>query len=136
MNYADRNNSVLTIAFIDVNDLKKVNDQLGHKYGDQLLKTVSDIIIRNIRSSDAVSRLGGDEFLIIFPDCKYKELQKIMKRICDDMAKENKKNKGYQISISYGLAKYSCSSEISIDELINKADKRMYQMKRKYKKLN
>ena len=59
-------------------DLKQVNDQLGHKYGDDLIKTVVDVVKKQIRGDDFVIRLGGDEFLIVFQDVDVKSSRKHM----------------------------------------------------------
>ncbi|NLY85451.1 MAG: GGDEF domain-containing protein [Tissierellia bacterium] len=59
---------VFSLCYIDINGLKKVNDELGHKYGDDLILTVVKVVKRNIREDDFVIRLGGDEFLIVFQE--------------------------------------------------------------------
>ena len=131
---ADSNNGCFAIAFIDINNLKKVNDVYGHETGDQLIKNIVEIIKKTTRESDLVFRFGGDEFLIMFNDSDTEEVKKIMNRIQDKLEKINQSgNYNYQMSISYGIENYDSNKKINIDELISKADDKMYQFKQKYK---
>ncbi len=74
-----RTDTPLSIVYVDVNNLKSVNDHYGHQEGDQLIKDVTDILTMSIRESDRLSRLGGDEFLLIFPRQDYDAVTQIMK---------------------------------------------------------
>ena len=123
----------LTVCFIDVNDLKEVNDNYGHKEGDKLLKSVAQILTDNIRNIDAAARFGGDEFLIIFNDCKLEEAEDIWDRIEQAIDNWNQNTeKSYKISLSKGFAQKTKEDNLSLDELINKADERMYKDKVEY----
>ena len=123
----------LTVCFIDVNDLKEVNDNYGHKEGDKLLKSVAQILTDNIRNIDAAARFGGDEFLLIFNDCKLEEAEDIWDRIEQAIDNWNQNTeKSYKISLSKGFAQKTKEDNLSLDELINKADERMYKDKVEY----
>ncbi len=119
----------LTICYIDINNLKVVNDTLGHGYGDDLIVTVSSSIKKNIKSSEVVCRLGGDEFLVIFPssDITYaKEIMlKIEKALVLTQVNEEKK---YPISISKGFLSYD--GEMDLHTFVEAADQKMYAEKR------
>lgn len=118
----------LSIAFIDVNNLKFVNDRYGHNLGDQLLIHVSSIIRANTRKSDVFFRLGGDEFLIIFPNATEKEAVMTIERVREDMAKINDENSLlYELSISVGIQQHN--GQIDLEEFIELADVKMYQDK-------
>lgn len=120
----------LTVCFIDVNGLKKVNDNFGHNEGDSLLKNTAQLLADNIREIDAVARFGGDEFLIIFNDCDLKEAKEIWGRIAGAIDNWNKNTeKSYEISLSYGFAQKTKNDNLNLDDLINKADERMYENK-------
>ncbi|MFO7815603.1 MAG: diguanylate cyclase [Halanaerobiales bacterium] len=120
----------LTVCFIDVNGLKKVNDNFGHNEGDSLLKNTAQLLADNIREIDAVARFGGDEFLIIFNDCDLKEAKEIWRRIAGAIDNWNKNTeKSYEISLSYGFAQKTKNDNLNLDDLINKADERMYENK-------
>lgn len=123
----------LTVCFIDINGLKKVNDNYGHNEGDNLLKTSAQIIADNIRETDAVARFGGDEFLIIFNDCGLEKAKDIWSRIEKAIENWNENTeKPYEISLSEGFAQKTKNDDLSLDDLVNKADERMYEKKLKY----
>lgn len=128
--------SCTTVCFIDVDGLKKVNDRYGHPEGDRLLIIVSDILKKNVRTSDILFRLGGDEFFIVFPSLNKKKAYKVIERINEkiDEINETKKYK-YKISLSIGLYEY-CDEEISsVYDIIEKADLDMYKRKTEKDKL-
>ncbi|MTI70629.1 MAG: GGDEF domain-containing protein [Firmicutes bacterium] len=131
---ADINDSKLTVCFVDINNLKKVNDTFGHKEGDRFIKCVSDVMEEEIRKADYVSRMGGDEFLIVFPHCDTIGAEKVLERILTRFKDLNSKNKyPYKIGISYGLSEYIPKSNKKVDKLISEADEKMYKHKEKLK---
>ena len=130
-----RENIPITICFIDVNGLKNINDNYGHNEGDNLLRIVAKILAGNIRDTDAVARLGGDEFLLIFSDSNKDDTSYVWKRIEEKIKKwNNNSNKPYEISLSHGFAKKSKGDGQNSDELIERADKKMYKDKERYYK--
>ena len=122
--HSDRHGLKLSISFIDMDGLKTVNDRLGHAEGDNFIRTLSDIIKENIRKSDTLFRYGGDEFIIIFHGCSEAESGSIMKKI-EKAAGSN--SRPYPLSFSYGTVEYD--GRMSSDEIISKADVRMYENK-------
>ncbi len=102
--------------------LKKVNDTYGHDQGDELLKTFVKIAKNNIRETDYVIRMGGDEFIIVLSNTK--DSKKVMKRIKEIYNKETKQ------TFSYGIEKIQ-----DFKNSYKKADRKMYNMKRESKKL-
>ncbi len=134
MEKAEELDSKLSLIFIDVNDLKVVNDNFGHKEGDLLLQKISDTLQNFLRKDDIVVRFGGDEFLLILPQSSYEDAENVWERIRSQLKKADKENeKDYQISVSHGTAQYSGNYKMSLDQLINKADQRMYREKKKIK---
>lgn len=134
MELLKKSNEVLTIIFIDINDLKMVNDNFGHQEGDRLLQKVSDILQQSLRKHDKVVRLGGDEFLLILPQSNLKEAEKIWYRLKIEFNKASQENdKDYRIWASHGVAEYSPEYEKNLDQLINEADNKMYKEKQKIK---
>lgn len=129
-------NKDLTICFIDINDLKVVNDMHGHRKGDELIKVIVGTIKGSIRDSDAITRLGGDEFVIIFPGCNIEHGKKVMNRINERLRELDLfQTKDYTVSISYGFSEYDGDTEITVDGLLDKADQQMYLNKRAIKAL-
>lgn len=119
------------ICFVDINGLKSVNDTFGHKSGDDLILSIVNVIKANIRESDKICRMGGDEFLVIFPDCTRPEADAVWSRIEKDLDKINSgREKPYILSIARGFAEYVPELELTIDNLINIADKEMYENKK------
>lgn len=125
-----RTKKPLSICFIDIDGLKSVNDTYGHDEGDYLIKAVSRIIRSTIRDVDEVSRMGGDEFLIIFPDCPLNNAQEVMGRIQEIMKRDHESSKKpYRCSFSFGIVEARKDGEVTIDELIKQADQKMYEHK-------
>ncbi len=127
---ARRERISLTICYIDVNGLKKVNDIYGHTEGDRLIITVCNSVRDSLREADTLCRLGGDEFLIILPRCDLDQAEQVRKRIIHEFDTVNGKGEHpYEISVSFGLAVYPVDSLLDIDEFISQADREMYKEK-------
>jgi len=127
-----RNKQPLSVAFLDVNGLKKVNDTLGHKMGDKLIVAMSQSIKEVIRRSDVAARIGGDEFLIVFPEMEITHVETIIERI-----QENFHDKGHDLlsshcSFSWGISQWKEGKDSS-ESIISRADKKMYHMKKSIK---
>lgn len=134
MEKAEENKDTLSVIFIDVNDLKLVNDNFGHQEGDQLLQRVSNILQNSLRRNDKVVRLGGDEFLLILPQSDKDSAEKIWFRIKKKFRQATEANqKDYEISVSHGAAEYRSDYQKDLDQLINEADHSMYEEKKKIK---
>lgn len=126
---------VISICFLDINGLKEVNDALGHEAGDELILSVANGIKKSIRNNDFITRLGGDEFLIIFEGLNEKDAEEIWERIIHEYAIVNEKeNRKYLISVSHGIETFRCDSNEYIDSIVNHADEKMYDEKRRIKK--
>lgn len=126
-----KGNNYFSICFVDIDQLKSINDKYGHVEGDYLIKDIVEIIRTCVREVDIVSRMGGDEFIIIFPKCRYHEAQEIINGISKKLEEFNElKLRPYKISFSYGLREINENTEITnIDEIIKSADKLMYENK-------
>jgi diguanylate cyclase (GGDEF)-like protein/PAS domain S-box-containing protein len=129
---AKRNNSPLLIAFLDINHLKQINDRFGHQEGDRAIKMVGNLFKSTLREVDIICRMGGDEFLIAFPDNSMQQAPHIRERLEEELLSLNKMIiKRYQIKFSIGFSDYSYLEPKSVDELITIADQRMYEEKKK-----
>ncbi len=123
-----------SILFFDINNLKTVNDKMGHDYGDDLIRSFAEITRQAIREDEVFSRYGGDEFVLILPDCPLNIAKEIEGRILGGIDKFNKTaGKKFEVNVSIGAIEYNSECNMTTDELIKKADEIMYENKRKYK---
>lgn len=130
LHMAKRNNMKLSVCYIDVNNLKKINDTYGHQEGDEALKLVAQYLKDVLRAIDIVCRLGGDEFLIVLPQCPLENARVVWQRIASKVAQFNTSHvKPYSISLSHGFAEFDPVEEKTVDQLIASADRQMYRTK-------
>jgi diguanylate cyclase (GGDEF)-like protein/PAS domain S-box-containing protein len=131
---ARRNKSSVALLFLDLDGFKAVNDGMGHKAGDQVLKEVAKRLTHSIRDTDTVARIGGDEFVIILTQVGDNTAPaKIAKKVIDALAMCIEiDDQDVYIGTSIGIALYPIHGETS-DELIKKADEAMYMVKHKGK---
>ncbi len=127
-----RNRSPLSVVYADINNLKLINDLQGHEAGDAMLLAAARSFTKEVRASDFAARIGGDEFLIVFPGCEPDKAQLIMERVMYHFEAEGRRFNGQSWKISWGSAYWLGDSD-SLDHLINRADEKMYQMKKKLK---
>lgn len=130
------NNEDISICFIDIDNLKVINDNFGHEYGDDALINATISMKNNIRKKDFIFRYGGDEFVIVFPKTSKEDANNILLRICNAIKEGNSKRK-YQLSLSYGLCDYNeyDGCDINFMDLVVNADEKMYQNKNKNKNI-
>jgi len=129
-----RSKSFLLLAFLDVDNFKSINDTFGHEEGDKVLIKTVKLLKSNLREIDIICRMGGDEFLLIFPESSLKEAPLILERLNKDLTKLNQiKKKPYKIDLSVGLSEYNPDNPLTMDELIRIADRKMYEEKKKKK---
>ncbi len=118
----------LSLAFLDIDNFKMINDTLGHGIGDELLKTVTISIIENLRTSDVLARFGGDEFAILLPETGSKQVREVIdkvKKILMDVVRENH----WPVSFSIGVVTAG-ERNYNIDDIIKTADELMYSVKK------
>ena len=132
---AKRKKTPVLLFYLDVDDFKCINDTFGHKEGDMILKEGVKLFKSTLREIDIICRMGGDEFLLIFPDSSLDDAPLIRERLSKNLEKLNQKlAKPYKIDFSIGLSYYNPSTPLSIEELIRIADENMYEDKSKKKK--
>lgn len=124
----------LTIAYIDINDLKVVNDRYGHHEGDRLIKAVTDIVQKNLREFDIIARLGGDEFMLVFRKCNLFQAKKVWNRINEEFIEANVEGiYPFKVSASIGFRQYESEHHPDVMQLVHEADKAMYVHKKRLK---
>ncbi|MDO8281493.1 MAG: GGDEF domain-containing protein [Thermodesulfovibrionia bacterium] len=128
---ADRQKQGLFLLYADFDNLKKINDKFGHNEGSRALVETAKILKKHFRKSDIMARMGGDEFAIIPVVSTGERPDKIAERLKKYLELYySKKNFGYKLSISIGIAYYDPNKPCSIDELLSRADKLMYKQKK------
>jgi len=119
----------MLVIFLRQNNLKEINDNLGHSYGDLAIKTIGAFLKENIADSD-VYRVGGDEFIIITKqDFSYKDVDMLKKQNIEIDTAEGKIKLDYAI----GYDVFDPSSTMDIDDVLKSSDKKMYENKKLYK---
>lgn len=124
--------SVFSLAIIDIDKFKNVNDTYGHYSGDQVLKDIGRIILKNIRSTDIGFRIGGDEFAIIFKGATKEATQKVCRKIMEDLKDIDfvfNEKTTFKVTLSIGVMEYSLQNGDDWESFYKLADKMMYNSK-------
>ncbi len=132
MKASRRNGMKLYLLYVDLDNMKVINDKHGHKEGDKALAHFARILRENCRESDVISRIGGDEFAIIMQEGKTdKTIDLIISRLQHTLNAEIAANEsGYTLSASTGVASYHPNTPSSLDDLLSHADRMMYRQKK------
>lgn len=133
---AQRANWELLVFFIDLDELKQINDNFGHPEGDQALRTVANILRETFRTSDVVARIGGDEFIVLAINASDASIENITARLHENMDQHNHSGDRYRVSVSFGVARFDPQEQPSLEEMIIQADQALYDNKRKKHRLN
>jgi diguanylate cyclase (GGDEF)-like protein len=120
----------LLVVFADVDGLKAINDRYGHSEGDRALKKAAEVLLGVFRDTDLVARLGGDEFVVLALDCSPTGLVRINAHFDKMLRFVNDLNDRWKLSISIGTVHVDSKHQLSIGDLLSKADKLMYEQKR------
>jgi len=130
---AERYNEKFAIMFIDLDGFKDVNDNFGHHYGDELLKTTAKKIKQVVRKSDLVARLGGDEFAIILYGINNEQIDAFAKRLLTQIEQRiSSVKKDIHLTASVGISLYPDNGNLA-DTLVMAADTAMYRSKNRGK---
>ena len=127
MELCRRYKRALSIAYIDCDNFKQVNDKFGHHIGDNLLRTISNTMQRKLRGSDLPGRLGGDEFAVMLPETNAEACRMVIEMLQQRLLHEMKEN-GWPVTFSIGIATFTRMPP-SIEDMIRQADKLMYAVK-------
>jgi len=117
-----------SIAYLDLDDLKKVNDRFGHAEGDKVLKAVGDTLVKSVRKTDVVGRLGGDEFSIVLPETTEAGAKSTLTKLKNELGDAMKEH-DWPVQFSIGVVSFA-KPPSRLDDAILSADALMYQVKR------
>ncbi|WP_350342680.1 diguanylate cyclase [Proteinivorax tanatarense] len=125
--------NAFSLAFIDLDDFKTINDTYGHLTGDKVLTKFCQLISENIRSEDKLFRFGGDEFVLAFPNTSKENAYKIIKKIKDVVSQnkiqcEEEENISIEVKFSCGISEKNGENH-ALEDVINDADKALYTVK-------
>ena len=128
-----RYNHCIAFLMIDVNGFKGINDRFGHQVGDRVLQAVASLLRGVVREADIVVRYGGDEFLVILLETDG-EAEIVKHRIAEHVVLSNEELKVLDspVTVSIGSAYWNPADALSVDEVLNEADRQMYEDKRRH----
>lgn len=129
INRSRRYGNLLSLIMIDLDDLKHVNDQFGHRAGDAVLMHVADQIRSCIRETDIPARYGGDEFAIILPNTSLSDAMIVAQRLLDQVSAEPLRigKRRHRVTVSIGLGQYR--PDYSIEDFMNQTDGALFEAK-------
>ena len=128
---SERNGGTVSVAMVDVDHFKRINDQYGHAEGDRALRVIAQALVDAVRTADVVCRYGGEEFCLILPDTDVEQAEQLALRVLEAVPAACLASSiagGMRISVTIGIA---CSPEdgTDVDALMSVADRRMYRGK-------
>lgn len=132
LNRSERNGELLSIIVIDLDHFKQINDKFGHQTGDIVLRKISLCLKRNVRKTDFVGRIGGEEFFILLPSTTLENAVKVAEKLRNSITLlkfDSKKYQGLSVSASFGVSTIE-QKGISIEDLYAQADKSLYVSKK------
>ena len=122
-----RSHSTYTIAYLDVDNFKQVNDTFGHVVGDEVLVTIASILKSNLRRADTVARMGGDEFVLLLPDTDAENAENAIRKL---FLRLNEAMHAKQLSVTFSIGVITFTDNpCPVDDMVKQADRLMYEIK-------
>lgn len=128
-----RSGRLYSVAVIDLDHFKRVNDSYGHQAGDFVLKEMTAVISSSLRPYDLLGRYGGEEFIVVFPETRRKQAKTVMCRILDTVRSHNFEFEGRVIRVTFSVGVCDCGEfdpvDLTVEDLVKRADQRLYRAK-------
>ncbi len=135
-NLAGRNKRNMMLLYLDLDNMKGINDSFGHKEGDRALIDTANLLRNTFRGSDIIARMGGDEFAVLLTEPSKRDIERIIfDHIRQNLKRHNEQSRrSYRLSFSMGIASYDPERPCSVDDLLTGADRMMYLDKQQHKR--
>ncbi len=117
------------LAYLDLNDFKGINDRFGHATGDRALCLLADLLKKNVRSSDFVARIGGDEFIFVLTHTNFENGRRRATAIGEAIAGATFSARGCDIRLTASIGVSAYDGDTKLDDILRKADEAMYEVK-------
>lgn len=131
--HAERYGSYSSVIYVDVNEMKRINDVFGHAAGDAALTHIADILLSNVRASDVVGRLGGDEFAVLLAEAEETMANEKAEQLSSVISGTPIEWEGQEITITVSVGTFAFDGKHPPDAVLHAADKQMYERKRSAK---
>lgn len=118
------------VAMLDLDHFKKVNDQYGHRMGDIVIKALASLLRQRLRSTDMIGRYGGEEFVVVLPECSIQEGRSVMTQICEAFSDLSFNNDGASLSVTLSVGIAALDAFESGSDALNAADQALYERKK------
>ncbi|GGY44440.1 hypothetical protein GCM10011297_16750 [Bacterioplanes sanyensis] len=125
---AGRYHTPLSVALLDIDHFKRINDQYGHQQGDQVLQRVAELLTSRLRRTDILMRWGGEEFLLLMPHTHLMDGHHLCQQLCQQLADEHWSHSAEAVTLSIGLTSVQPGGG-NIAELVHHADQALYRAK-------
>ena len=119
----------VSIGMLDLDHFKEINDRYGHHIGDEVLKHFVRVVQSCLRETDLLARFGGDEFILVVPNQKEGSETAVFQRVCDTVRQTPWLSSLGEIAMMVSIGVAATRGEITLDELLARADKALYQAK-------
>lgn len=122
-----------SVAMIDIDDFKDINDSYGHRFGDEIINHLAASLTSHVRSTDFVFRYGGDEFFIIFPGCSAENAKEVLLKIKNKINQNSPKFEDKDIRVTFSGGIYYVESMQAVEHIYDKVDNPLYTSKKQGK---
>ncbi|QSP95334.1 diguanylate cyclase [Marinobacter salinisoli] len=117
------------VAMLDLDHFKRVNDRFGHRTGDVVIKGLSNLLRNRLRKTDVIGRYGGEEFVVVLPNCAADDARAVLQSVCDQLAQIVFKGDGGEFSVTLSIGMAPLHAFASSEDAIEAADQALYQRK-------
>jgi diguanylate cyclase (GGDEF)-like protein len=132
ISYSERYGTAGSVLYFDLNGMKEINDRYGHPAGDEALRHFARLLVANVRDSDVVGRLGGDEFGVILAQADETQAREKARSLVELVEAQPVMWQGEALQLSCAVGLHQFSARQNADEALSKADADMYDEKRRY----